>query len=85
MVRTGPRSRATLMLSDRSVLRLDQLTTTIPEPAGEQGALQSLLRGAIYLFHRGKGGTQQFQTPVASGSIRGTDFIWPPTRMAARS
>ena len=32
----------------RSVLRLDQLTTTIPEPAGEQGALQSLLRGAIY-------------------------------------
>ena len=74
MVRTGPRSRATLMLSDRSVLRLDQLTTTIPEPAGEQGALQSLLRGAIYLFHRGKGGTQQFQTPVASGSIRGTEF-----------
>ena len=75
-LRTGLRSRATLHWSGLSVMRVNQLTTMeISPPAQPDGPAQlDLKSGATYLFSREKPSTIQFQTPVASGAIRGTEF-----------
>jgi Tfp pilus assembly protein PilF len=75
-LRTGFRSRATLRLSDLSVLRVNELTTLEIQPAQALGAKPGLdLRsGAIYFFNRERPGEVQFRTPLASGAIRGTEF-----------
>jgi tetratricopeptide (TPR) repeat protein len=75
-LRTGERSRATMRLSDLSVLRVNELTVLqIREP--ETQANQSLLdmrAGSTYFFSRERPARQQFRTPLASGAIRGTEF-----------
>ena len=75
-LRTGLHSRATLQWSGLSVMRVNQLTTMeISPPAQPDGPAQlNLQSGAAYLFSREKPSTIQFQTPVASGAIRGTEF-----------
>ncbi len=62
--------------SGLSVMRVNQLTTMeISPPAQTNGPAQlNLQSGAAYLFSREKPSTIQFQTPVASGAIRGTEF-----------
>jgi Flp pilus assembly protein TadD len=75
-LRTGLRSRATLRWSDRSILRVDQLTSMEiqpPQKAGVKPQLE-LKSGATYFFSREKPEDIQFRTPVASGAIRGTEF-----------
>jgi outer membrane receptor protein involved in Fe transport len=75
-VRTGLKSRATLRLSDLSVLRLNQLTVLEirpPQPSGERAGID-VKAGATYFFNRDRPGTTGFQTPTASGAIRGTEF-----------
>lgn len=75
-VRTGLRSRATLQLSDRSVLRVNELTTLEIRPPQNPGANSGfeLKRGAGYFFNRERPGSVEFRTPLASGAIRGTEF-----------
>ncbi len=75
-VRTGLRSRATLQLSDRSVLRLNELTTMEVRPPKSAGANAGfeLKNGASYFFNRERPGSVEFRTPLASGAIRGTEF-----------
>jgi Tfp pilus assembly protein PilF len=74
-VRTGPRSRATLRLSNLTVLRVNELTTLEirPAAAGAQPTLD-LKQGATYFFNRERSAEMQFRTPLASGAIRGTEF-----------
>ena len=75
-VRTGLRSRATLRLSDLSVLRMDQLTALeiqAPQSAGKPPVMDQK-GGSIYFFNREKPADVQFRTPVASGAILGTEF-----------
>lgn len=75
-VRTGSRSRATLRLSDLSILRVNELTTLEirpPQQAGHKPQLD-LKSGATYFFNREKPAEVQFRTPLASGAIRGTEF-----------
>ena len=75
-LRTGLRARATLRWSDLSVLRVNQLTSmeiSPPEKVDGKPKLD-LKSGATYLFSREKPSEIQFQTPVASGAIRGTEF-----------
>ncbi|MBI5386928.1 MAG: FecR domain-containing protein [Verrucomicrobia bacterium] len=76
-VRTGLRSRAAVQLSDLSVLRLNQLTTIEIQPAAEAGRPHSLemKSGTLYFFNRERPSEMRFRTPVASGAIRGTEFI----------
>ncbi|MEO8429050.1 MAG: FecR domain-containing protein, partial [Verrucomicrobiota bacterium] len=75
-VRTSARSRATIRLSNLSVLRVNELTRLqiqAPPGAGKQPGV-NLQSGATYFFHRDKPEEMQFRTPLASGAIRGTEF-----------
>jgi tetratricopeptide (TPR) repeat protein len=73
---TGPRSRATVRLSDLSVARISErsdfeiLPLTAPNSDGEF----SLLRGLLYLLHRDRPGSHRFTTPTATAATRGTEF-----------
>jgi tetratricopeptide (TPR) repeat protein len=75
-VRSGKASRASLRLSDKSVLRLYESTTLeikSPDQAGHNDVID-VKSGATYFFNRDKPQETQFQTPSASGAIRGTEF-----------
>jgi Flp pilus assembly protein TadD len=75
-LRTLERSRATVRLSELTVLRLNELTTLQIRGAEHAGA-QSLLdvkSGSVYFLGREKPAKQEFQTPLTSGAIRGTEF-----------
>src|SRR5690242_8272552 len=75
-LRTGLRSRATLRLSEKSVLRVNELTTLKiqPPPRENSAPLLDLNSGSTYFFSREKPATIEFRTPLASGAIRGTEF-----------
>jgi len=75
-VRTGPNSRATIRLSNLTVLRVNDLTTLeIRPPQGDnKRTLLDLKSGSTYFFNREKPTEMQFRTPLASGAIRGTEF-----------
>jgi outer membrane receptor protein involved in Fe transport len=75
-LRTGLRSRATLRWSEMSVVRINQLTSLElqPPPTGGDKPQLELKSGATYFFSRERPDEIHFQTPVASGAIRGTEF-----------
>jgi cytochrome c-type biogenesis protein CcmH/NrfG len=74
-LRTGPQSRATLRLSDSSVLRVDERTELeIRSQQEGEGSVLDLESGSSYFFHRSKPSSLQFHTPLISGAIRGTEF-----------
>ncbi len=75
-IRTGKSSRATLRLSNLSLLRVYELTTLeIQDPPKAGGpALLNVQAGAAYFFNRDRPLDTQFRTPSASGAIRGTEF-----------
>lgn len=75
-VRTGAKSRATIRLSNLSVLRVNELTTLeIRPPLRADGPTGlDLKSGSTYFFNREKSSDVQFRTPLASGAIRGTEF-----------
>ena len=75
-LRTGLRSRATVRLSNLTVLRVNELTTLQIQPPtanGKQAGLD-LQKGATYFLSRERGNETEFRTPLASGAIRGTEF-----------
>ncbi len=74
-VRTRSQSRAAVQLGDRSVVRLDELTTLeiLPARAAEKKRF-GLWRGTLYFFNREKPADVEFDTPLAAGAIRGTEF-----------
>jgi Tfp pilus assembly protein PilF len=75
-IRTGKSSRATLRLSNLSILRVYELTTLEIQPPPKPGAnaLLNVESGAAYFFNRDRPLDTQFRTPSASGAIRGTEF-----------
>src|SRR5438270_10533492 len=74
-LRTGPQSRATVKLSDLSVLRVSEKTVLVfREQEQRGGSLLDLKAGASYFFNRSKPASVQFRTPLISGAIRGTEF-----------
>jgi hypothetical protein len=75
-VRTGPASRAAVRLSDRSVLRLAERTVLeIQPPRSAEKQRFGLLRGLLFFFDREKPADIEFETPLAAGAIRGTEFV----------
>ncbi|MEO0453102.1 MAG: FecR domain-containing protein [Verrucomicrobiota bacterium] len=76
-LRTERASRATVELTDRSIIRVNELTTlTFSETQKQDGkkAGLNLLKGMTYFFSREKPETVEVRTPVVSGAIRGTEF-----------
>jgi Tfp pilus assembly protein PilF len=75
-LRTQALSRATVQLSDRSILRIRERTLVVIEnPKAEKTGLFNLLRGALFFLNREKPNQIEFKTPLASGAIRGTEFL----------
>lgn len=75
-VRTGRRSKATLQMTDKTVLKIRQLTTMViqpPEKTGEQPLL-NLRSGSVFFFSRESPKEVPFRTSLTSGAIRGTEF-----------
>jgi len=77
-VRTGERSRATVVLVNQAVLRIDQNTAmrldNISGEAEEKSFL-SLLKGTLQSFSR-KPRSFEVSTPYLNGSIEGTEFVF---------
>ena len=75
-LRTRAHSRAAVQLSDRSLVRLDELTTLeILPPRNAEKKRFGLPRGALYFFNREQPADVEFDTPLAAGAIRGTEFL----------
>ncbi len=75
-LRTLATSRATVQLSDRSILRIRERSLVVieaPKP-GKTGGFQ-ILRGALFFLNRERPNQIDFRTPLASGAIRGTEFL----------
>ncbi len=70
-VRTGELSRAVLRLSDKSELRIDELTEAEIEP----GKSVEVKTGGGYFFSREKAEQLQIRTPAVNGALRGTQII----------
>ena len=75
-IRTSERSRATIRLSDMSVLRLNELTSMQLRPSqiSNSGSTLDMKNGSAYFLGREKPPKQEFRTPLTSGAIRGTEF-----------
>ncbi len=73
IVRTGKGSRALVHLAGGSVIRLDEHSLLQIQPK-EAGFFLKMLRGAGYFFHRERPVRTDFETPLVSGAIRGTEF-----------
>ncbi len=75
-LRTRGQSRAAVQFSDRSVLRLSESTTLeIQPPRRAEKRRFRLPFGSIFFFNREKPADIEFETPVVSGAIRGTEFV----------
>ena len=70
-VRTGEDSRAVVRLSDKSELRLDELTEATIEP-GKSAEVNS---GGGYFFSREKAEQLRIRTPAVNGALRGTQLV----------
>lgn len=65
-----------MQLSDRSVIRLDERTTIeLLPPRRNESRRFGLPEGALYFFNREKPSNVEFDTPIAAGAIRGTEFL----------
>lgn len=76
-IRTGNASRATLQLSDRSVIRLDQNTVLEIQPPTQAPATRKfrLNWGRLFFLNRERPAAVEFETPLTVGAIRGTEFL----------
>lgn len=74
-LRTGPQSKATLRLSDKSVIRIHELSVVeIQAPTGSARRKFRLHKGSLFFLNRETPGNIEFETPLATGAIRGTEF-----------
>ncbi len=75
-VRTGRRSRATIQMSDKTILRVRQLSTLVIQPprSAQDKAEVDLRSGSGYFFSRERPTEIRFRTSITSGAIRGTEF-----------
>lgn len=84
VVRTGPRSRAAVLLSDESQIKVNanstlEITAVMPPPgkpvraaAGPVQTILNLLKGEVWSSSHGR--PFQIRTPAATATIRGTEF-----------
>ncbi len=74
-IRTGPRSRCLVRISEQTTLRMGELSLLeIPARPGERLKVR-IRKGLFYFFHREKPGEYEIQSPGISTIIRGTEFV----------
>ena len=75
--RLGPATRATVRLSDLTIMRLgENARFTVHPPANESESFTvNLWHGLLYLFHRDAPGSTRVNSRTASAATRGTEFI----------
>lgn len=73
-LRTGPRSRAAVRLSDLTVFRMGEQARLRIQPGERKRSSLDILRGIFYFFHRDNPGEFDVNTPVVSAVVRGTEF-----------
>ncbi len=74
-LRTGEGAQAAILMRDRALFRLDELTQiTLPPEKAERPSL-NLLRGLIYFFNRDQPGKVQVETPQVAAAVLGTEFL----------
>lgn len=76
-LRTGSAARATLQLSDRSVIRIDKSSLLQLQPPSQAPAQKKfrLNSGRLFFLNRERPSDIEFETPLATGAIRGTEFV----------
>jgi hypothetical protein len=74
-LRTGARSAATLMLTNRTIAPVPALST-LHFKAQPQGLAIQVLKGLLYLFHRGDPGDVEVQGGGVMAAVRGTEFAF---------
>lgn len=75
-LRTHADSRATVQLSDRSVIRINELTVLeIRAPLGSGKKRFRLQKGSIFFLNRESPSDIELETPLVTGAIRGTEFL----------
>ena len=75
-LRTAPDSRAGIQFSDKSIIRLAPGTwMDIRNPNPQKNGHFKLLKGKLFFFNRERPGSIDFSTPLATGAIRGTEFV----------
>ncbi len=86
-LKTGEDSRATVRMTDGSVLQLDELTTIEIKPPKEANAeaTLSIPGGATFFSNGGRGREVRIETPSANGAIRGTAFLLTVNRAGGQS
>ena len=73
VVRTAASSRAAILLSDHTVIRLDENTALTLADEGGAASLLDLLRGAIHLMSRVPR-SLDVRTPFLNAAVKGTEF-----------
>ena len=75
-LRTAADSRATLQLSDRSVIRVGQSSILEIQPPTQPARHRfGLKHGALFFLDREQPADVEFETPLATAAIRGTEFF----------
>ncbi len=75
-LKTDQNSRATLRLTDFSILRINELTSLqiLTPKQSEQKKNIKLNKGSLYFFSREKPESLNFETSLVRGAVRGTEF-----------
>ena len=74
MLRVGAGGRAAVVLSNESILRIDQNTTVNFGAAEQELSLLNLIRGVLHIFsHRPR--ALKVSTPYLNGYVEGTEFL----------
>ncbi|MFO1500443.1 MAG: FecR domain-containing protein [Verrucomicrobiota bacterium] len=73
-LRTGPRSRALIRLSNGFTISVGPNSEAIPVSGPNHTGGPFLFRGLFYFFHRGQPGDTEVRTRTVAASIRGTEF-----------
>jgi len=74
-LRTAAESRAAVQFSDRSIMRIGERSVLeIHPPLHSEKRRFRLGIGSLFFFHRGSPADVEFESPVVSGAIRGTEF-----------
>ncbi len=74
-MRTGPDSRATIRLSDGTIMTIGaEASFSVPAQENKNTTSLNPLKGLFYFFHRNKPGEFELRSRTTAAAVRGTEF-----------